>query len=132
MAKLTDKEEGFVQGLLKGLSQREAYKGSYNTSRMKNETIDNKACLLFKKNEVRVRYEELHDKMIDKAEQEGLMNATELLRKLNELILRNEKTDDRTALEGIKTLGKNMKLFTDKVEHSGEINIPQTNIKRGK
>jgi len=28
-------------------------------------------------------------------------------------------------------LGKHLKLFTDKIEHSGEINIPQINIKRG-
>ena len=41
---------------------------------------------------------------------------------------------DSTAINGRnkanELLGKHLKLFTDKVEHSGEINIPQVNIKR--
>lgn len=32
----------------------------------------------------------------------------------------------------IELAGKHLKLFTEKVEHSGEINIPPINIKRGK
>lgn len=56
---LTAKQEKFVQNLVKGMSQREAYKNSYNASNMKDNVIDNKACALFKQDEIRVRYEEL-------------------------------------------------------------------------
>ena len=37
---LTPKQEKFVQGIVSGkLSQREAYKQAYNTSRMKDKSI---------------------------------------------------------------------------------------------
>lgn len=54
------------------------------------------------------------------------------------MLLKTEFGDklDSTAINGRnkanELLGKHLKLFTDKVEHSGEINIPQINIKRGK
>ena len=56
---LTAKQEKFIQGIVSGLSQREAYKQAYNTNKMKNETVDNKAYILFKNDEVRARYNEL-------------------------------------------------------------------------
>lgn len=56
---LTLKQEKFVEELIKGKSQREAYKSSYNAKRMKDNTIDRKASLLFKKPEVKARYEEM-------------------------------------------------------------------------
>ena len=52
---LTPKQEKFVQNLVKGMSQREAYKDSYNAEKMADSTIDSKACLLFKKEKVRAR-----------------------------------------------------------------------------
>ena len=57
--KLTAKEEKFVKELISGKTQRQAYKSAYNTSRMKDATIDNNACKLLKKNEVATRYQEL-------------------------------------------------------------------------
>lgn len=61
---LTDKQERFVQELLKGKSQREAYRASYNCLRASDKTVDNKAYALFKKSEVRARYDELHHNAI--------------------------------------------------------------------
>jgi hypothetical protein len=55
---LTVKEEKFVQGLFAGMSQRDAYKGAYNTANMKDVTIDARACELAKKGKVTVRLEE--------------------------------------------------------------------------
>jgi len=63
---LTQKQEKFVQELIKGKSQREAYKAAYNASRMKDKTIDNVASRLFKKDEIRARYEELKDNALGK------------------------------------------------------------------
>ena len=56
---LTPKQEKFIAELLKGKSQREAYKAAYNTSKMQDRTIDKKACELFKDSNIRGRYDEL-------------------------------------------------------------------------
>lgn len=127
-SKLTIKQEKFVQGLLKGLSQREAYKKSYDCTRMKDSVIDVKACELLKSGKVSVRYDELRGKVVKKAEEEGLLSATDILRKINELILRNERDDDKTALNGLVAYGKYHGMWVEKTEHSGEINIPTINI----
>ncbi|MGL5569620.1 MAG: terminase small subunit [Cetobacterium sp.] len=66
--KLTPKQEIFIQGIVSGkLSQREAYKKAYNTTRMKDKTIDEKASRLFNNDKVRTRYEEIIEEFKDKA-----------------------------------------------------------------
>jgi len=79
---LTIKQEKFVQNLIKGMSQREAYKNSYNASKMKDEVIDNKASELFNKGEVRVRYEELTKQLED----ESIMSAKERMKWLSKVV----------------------------------------------
>ena len=64
---LTTKQELFIQGLIKGYSQREAYKMAYEADNMKNETIDSKASILFKTEKIRARYEELKNELKEKA-----------------------------------------------------------------
>lgn len=59
MSKLTTKQENFVQGLVAGLSQRDAYKQAYKTDRMKDSTINVKASELAKDGKITVRYREL-------------------------------------------------------------------------
>lgn len=63
---LTTKQEKFVEELIKGKSQREAYKAAYNTSRLKNASIDSLACRLLKGAKVRSRFEELKSQADDK------------------------------------------------------------------
>jgi len=129
--KLTDKQEAFVQALLiPDTSQRSAYKQAYNASNMKDETIDNKASLLFKKEKVRARYHELHDKVVQMAEDKAIFTVEGLLIDLKELIDRNKDADDRISLDGIKTGMKYMGMLTDKVEHSGEIAMPAIKISK--
>ena len=64
---LTSKQEKYVQGLVAGLSQREAYKRAYDASRMKTETIDKRASETFQKGAIRGRYNELMDEHKQKA-----------------------------------------------------------------
>lgn len=64
---LTPKQEKFVQGLIEGKSQREAYKAAYDAGNMKDETIDRNACALMKNNKVATRYSELRHASEDKA-----------------------------------------------------------------
>ena len=63
---LTTKEEIFVQRLIEGDSQRSAYKFAYNCEKMKDESIDVKASNLFKKDKIRLRYEELKNELNQK------------------------------------------------------------------
>ena len=63
---LTTKEEIFVQRLIEGDSQRSAYKFAYNCEKMKDESIDVKASNLFKKDKIRLRYEELKNELKQK------------------------------------------------------------------
>ena len=67
MSNLTPKQEKFVQALIAGKSQREAYKEAYNATRMKDATIDSKAYLLFNKDYIRARYNELLEEHKNKA-----------------------------------------------------------------
>lgn len=60
---LTIKQEKFVQELLKGKTQRQAYISAFGAGKMKTGTIDNKACKLFKDHEVKARYNELRKEL---------------------------------------------------------------------
>ena len=67
-----------MQNLIRGQSQREAYKNSYNAEKMKDETIDTRASLLSKEYKVSKRYNELKNKL----EREALMTRADLLKGL--------------------------------------------------
>ena len=64
---LTIRQEKFVQELVKGKSQRQAYKAAYNCSRWKDKTVDETACKLLKHPKVYARYEELRHEAESKA-----------------------------------------------------------------
>ncbi len=112
--KLTAKEEMFIQGIVSGLSQREAYKQAYNTSRMKDETIDVKACNLFKKDKVRIRYNEL----IDEHKEKALYTREEMV---NDLIWIKEKAreDINNPKKGLRQANANS--FLNAVKELGEL-----------
>ena len=59
MKKLTPKQEKFIMALLKGMSQRQAYKMAYEADNMKNETIDKRASELFKRENIQLVYSQL-------------------------------------------------------------------------
>ena len=60
MDRLTPKQELFVQGIISGLSQRQAYRKAYpSAKKWRDNVVDNKASELLKNGEVLVRYREL-------------------------------------------------------------------------
>ena len=68
MTRLTAKQEKYVQGLVAGLSQRQAYYKAYpHSKKWKPETVDNKASALLRNGEVLARYNELMDEHKEKA-----------------------------------------------------------------
>lgn len=56
---LTPRQENFAMKLAEGYSQREAYKFAYQSENMKDSTIDTRAYELFKKSEIKARYEDI-------------------------------------------------------------------------
>ena len=84
-ATLTKKQEKFVSELIKGKSQREAYKKAYDASRMKDTTIDSKASILFKDEKVRARFDELKGKVVARAEEKTIMSALEVLKEIESI-----------------------------------------------
>lgn len=127
--KLTPKQEKFIQNVVSGMSQREAYKNSYNAENMKDEVIDVKACELFNDGKVKVRYQELMDKLED----EAIMSAKERMKWLTEVINGNikdtvyynvngtntpiEKTADiSTKIKAVDTLNKMSGEYVTKID----------------
>ena len=126
---LTPKQEKFIQNIVSGMSQREAYKNSYNAENMKDEVIDVKACELFNDGKMKVRYQELMDKLED----EAIMSAKERMKWLTEVINGKikdtvyynvngtntpiEKTADiSTKIKAVDTLNKMSGEYTTKIE----------------
>ena len=80
---LTPKQEKFVRNLIQGMSQREAYKNSYDAENMTDKTIDEEACRLFNDCKISARYKELQDRLEDAT----IMTAKERLEYLTEVIM---------------------------------------------
>src|SRR5690625_606385 len=68
VSKLTAKQEKYVQGLVAGLSQRQAYIKAYPNARKWNDnSVDSRASNLLKTDKVLTRYNELLDEHKEKA-----------------------------------------------------------------
>ena len=80
---LTAKQEKFVRNLIQGMSQREAYKNSYDAENMTDKTIDEEACRLFNDCKITARYKELQDRLANAT----IMTAQERLEYLTEVIM---------------------------------------------
>ena len=87
---LNTKQEQFIQNIVKGMSQREAYKDAYN-AKYKDEAIDNKASALFNKGEVQVRYKELMEEVKKEITETTIMTAKERMIWLTNVINGNVK-----------------------------------------
>ena len=87
--KLTNKQEKFVQGLIKGLSQRQAYIEAYpRAEKWKENAIDSQASILLKNSKVLERYQEL----AKKAEDEAIMSSKERKKWLSDIVTTGEMT----------------------------------------
>ena len=69
---LNVKQEKFIQNIINGMSQRQAYKDAYN-AKYSNKAIDEKASTLFNSEKVQKRYKELLKELEDKS----IMSAKE-------------------------------------------------------
>lgn len=79
---LTAKQEKFVLNIIDGMTQADAYRGSYDTSRMTDKTVHEKASRLMADDKVRARLEELRGMMM----KPSIMSAQERLEYLTRVI----------------------------------------------
>lgn len=118
---MTAKQEKYVQNLIQGMSQRQAYKDAYpNAVKWKDETVDSKASVLLNKGakgKVLARYKEL----LKKTEDNAIMNAKERRKWLTMQILNNDNSlSDR--LKAMDILNKMDGEYNEKIKITGEIN----------
>lgn len=104
---LTVKQEIFVQRLLEGNTQAEAYRFAYNCENMKDKTIIEKASKLMAQGNIRARYEELLDEYKEKAK----WNRSKAEEKLMWLL---DKSQEDIEYRGLKQANSNSMLNTIK------------------
>jgi phage terminase small subunit len=96
---LTEKQEKFVQELLKGKTQREAYYIAYPKSKKwKPSAVDTQASILLSKEKVLERYQELNRKVIERAEQKSIVTAEKIIQELANIAFSNA-TDIASIIE---------------------------------
>lgn len=124
---LTAKQEKFVRNLVQGMSQREAYKNSYDAENMTDKSIDEEACRLFNDTKISSRYRELQDRL-DKV---TIMTAQERLEYLTEVIQgiqldnNDAPADLNIKLRAIDIMNKMQGEYVQKIEAdvNSEVNI---------
>lgn len=93
---LNARQERFIQNIVSGMTQRQAYKEAYKVN-YDEDAIDNNASKLFNKAEVQTRYKELMQELED----EAVMTAIEKRKMLKEMALdaNNSVTDRIKAID---------------------------------
>jgi hypothetical protein len=128
--KLTPKQELFVQGIISGLSQRQAYRQAYKAEKMSDAVVDNKASALFNKGEVRVRYRELLKQFSNMSlwSREQAFNEYEWLKNKarssieNDGIRQANSTAFLSALDGMNNMAwKDIELTDEKIRQEIEL-----------
>ena len=100
---LTAKQENYVQGLVAGLSQRQAYREAFvNSVKWKDNTVDVKASQLFSEDKIKLRYNELMDEHKEKAlwTREDAVNTLKWLLSQSIESVKSEKFDKGYVRQG--------------------------------
>ena len=105
--KLTGKQALFVQGILKGLSQSDAYRAAYNCTNMADNSIWREASVLFSNPKVSGRIKAGQRRQEEAAVHTGLSLRQHVERELYAL---STKADtDQAQLRALELLGKTEK-----------------------
>jgi phage terminase small subunit len=108
---LTPKQEKFVQGLIQGMSQADAYRSAYSTKNMSDKTIYEAASRLVADSNVSARLQELRGQMT----KETIMSAQDRLEWLTKLI--NSETESTTdKLKAADIMNKMQGEYVQKVQ----------------
>lgn len=100
MKKLTTKQELFVLKIVEGMSKTDAYKAIYDTSRMKDKTINKRASELFNQKNIQEKYQELMEEI--KEESKWTLD-----RAVDDLIWLKKEAKENIELEGLRQANSN-------------------------
>lgn len=111
--------EKFVQGLIKGKSQRQAYRDAFPRSkRWKDETVDTHASRLKNQNDkVLARFKELTEKAADKS----VITSIERKQTLTKFI-KDKDLSPNDKMKAIDLLNKMDGTYVNNVQLSGSVN----------
>lgn len=107
---LTAKQEKFVQNIIEGMSQADAYRNAYDTNRMSDKTVWESASKLLSNPKVATRVQELRDQLANKS----IMTAKQRLEFLTQVI--NGEEDVNAKLKAIDIMNKMQGEYVQKVE----------------
>lgn len=119
---LTAKQEAFVQNILQGRNQADAYRSAYNCENMSDNAIYREASLLLDNPKIAQRLQELRDKLA----KPSIMSAQERLEWLTQLIKsKDESTTDKLRAADImnKMQGEYVQKIEADVKNEVTINI---------
>ena len=108
---LTAKQEQFAQNIIKGMSQADAYRSAYNTSRMTDKTIHENASRLANDSKVSARIAELRGQI----SKENIMTAQKRLEWLTEAI-QSEEVSINDKLKAIDIMNRMQGEYVQKVQ----------------
>jgi phage terminase small subunit len=108
---LTAKQEKFVQNILEGMNQADAYRSAYPNQRMSDKTVWETASKLMNNHKVITRLKELRDKLAN----EKIMSAQKRLEWLTELVGDNITPTDH-KLRAIDIMNKMTGEYVQKVQ----------------
>lgn len=108
---LTAKQEQFVQNIIQGMSQADAYRSAYSCKNMSDNSIYVNASKLVADTKVALRLKELRDKLA----KPSIMSAQERLEWLTKLI-QSEEESTSDKLKAADIMNKMQGEYVQKVE----------------
>ena len=116
---LTAKQEQFVQNIIQGMSQADAYRSAYPNTKMSDKTIHEAASRLMSNNKVVARLSELRRELAKPA----IMSAQKRLEWLTEVI--NSEEDINAKLKAVDLMNKMTSEYVQRIEADvkSEVNI---------
>ena len=110
---LTAKQEQFVQNIIQGMSQADAYRSAYPNQRMSDKTLHEAASRLMANSKIVARLTELRNELV----KPSIMSAQERLEWLTRLI-ENDEEGTNEKLKAIDIMNKMQGEYVQKVEGS--------------
>lgn len=113
---LTAKQEKFVQNIIQGMSQADAYRSAYPNQKMSDKTVWETASKLMNNHKVITRLNELRDKIAS----ESIMSAQERMEWLTKLV-KNEEEGTNEKLKAIDIMNKMTGEYVTKID--GQVSV---------
>lgn len=107
LERLTIMEENYCQAYILSSNKSEAYRSAYSTSNMKPNTVNRKASLIYSRDHVRARIEQLKAEM----EERNKITVDEIIKRLANIVRFDiaEIFDENNNLKPIKEISPDMR-----------------------